>query len=56
VVAPQRQAHGEVMVEQEHLVADLKRLREAQRQSWARLESLFHHNLCLVAYFQNIQT
>lgn len=49
-------AHGEVMVEQEHLQNDLKRLREAQRQSWARLESLFHHNLCLVAYFQNIQT
>jgi len=48
--------HMDTIAKNTELLPFAESLREKQRESWLRLQNLFHNNLCLVQFFSSIQT
>jgi len=48
--------HMDTIAKNTELLPLVESLREKQRESWIRLQNLFHSNLCLVQFFSSIQT
>jgi len=50
------QVHGDTITGSDVLLAQAQKLAVAQKESWKRLEGLFHNNLCLIGFFSGLQT
>jgi len=48
--------HTDSITNNEELVQLIRSLKTTQRESWLRLQSMFHNSLCLVRFFSGIQS
>jgi len=48
--------HGEIISKNPELFPLLDSLKGKQRETWTRLQTMFHNSLCLVKFFSGIQT